>query len=1149
MRVSNGEPVFAPTDLANFLACRHKTALDLLVALGRMAKPTWVDPFAEILRRRGDEHERQYVDTLRHDGLQVVDLAKAAGDRTTQTLEAMRAGADVIVQAAVGTGAWLGYADVLRKVPVPSPALGGWSYEVQDTKLTRETRGGTILQLCVYTDLVGSLQWLVPEQFHVVTPIAAQSYRFDDFGAFYRQTRQRFAAFVEQHAGVETPSTYPEPVEHCAVCRWASRCNAQRRGDDHLSLVAGLGQRHADELRGQGVATLAALSELSTPIPFKPSRGAVDTYEKLRHQALLQARQRASGQPTFETLPIVPEFGLTRLPEPRPGDLFLDLEGDPFARPVTTGASGEGAQEYLFGLGRVEADGAFTYRARWAFTDEEERRAFDEVMGDIMDALAADPSIHIYHYAPYESSAFKRLMGRHVIREADVDRLLRGGRFVDLFAVVRHALRAGVESYSIKSLEPFYAFTREVTLEDAGHPRRLVEFALETDDLSIVTPDVRAMVEGYNRDDCRSVYELRRWLETLRQQQIDAGQEIQRPPLEPDAPSEDVSARQQRVDELRARLVVGVPPERGDRTAEEHARWLLAFLLDWHYREEKVAWWEYFRLRDLSDEDLLDEPTAVAGLEFLSQVDVVKNKKTGKPTGSVVDRYGYPPQECEIRERDTLKLRDDKTFGNVQAIDRVARTLDVKKGPSMADVHPLSAFAFDNVNVKVLAEALFGLGQCVAADGLGAAPTVAVDLLMGQSHYPAPNETEAASPAGDYAVAIAGRLGRTHLPIQGPPGAGKTFTGARMICELVAQGKRVGIAATSHKVIRNLLKAVAEWSTKNKQVIKLGHKMTEPGDDGPGIQEFTDNDEACDAIRDGDVHVLGGTAWLWSRDQFTDAVDVLFIDEAGQMSLANALAVSRAAASLVLLGDPQQLQQPQKGSHPDGVDVSALDHILQGHKTMPEERGLFLPTTWRLAPKICDFTSEVFYERRLEPKPGLERQRIVGSSRFDGAGLFVVDAAHHGCRNASDEEAELVAAIVAELLSDSVHWIDEGGKAQPVTRDDILIVAPYNAHVTRLEERLGAIRIGTVDKFQGQEAPIVIYSMATSRAEDAPRGMEFLYSLNRLNVATSRARCISILVASPLLFEPECRGPRQMQLANAVARYRELATDATDLIE
>jgi uncharacterized protein len=272
-------------------------------------------------------------------------------------------------------------------------------------------------------------------------------------------------------------------------------------------------------------------------------------------------------------------------------------------------------------------------------------------------------------------------------------------------------------------------------------------------------------------------------------------------------------------------------------------------------------------------------------------------------------------------------------------------------------------------------------------------------------------------------------------------------------------------------------------------------------------------------------------------------VDLLFVDEAGQMSLANVLAVSRAAGSIVLLGDPQQLEQPKKGSHPEGAEASALQHALGVHKTIPEECGIFLPTTWRLAPSICSFTSELFYEGRLSSKAGLERQRLAGGGQFDRSGLWVVDVAHDGNRNSSAEEIDVVAGLVHELTATGVRWVNEDGLEEQMAGRHILVVAPYNAQVSRLAERLEPLgaRVGTVDKFQGQEAPVVIYSMATSRPEDAPRGMEFLYSLNRLNVATSRARCAVILVASPKLFEPECRTTRQMKLANALCRYRELA--------
>jgi predicted RecB family nuclease len=1149
MRHDNGRFSYSPTDLANFVACRHKTTLDRSLAEGRVPRPTWEPPLATVLRARGDAHERRYIDELRTGGLSVVDLSVDRADgrardlMVSATIDAMRAGIDVIVQAPLGAGRWFGYADVLRKVP-GSSAWGDWHYEVHDTKLSRETRGGTILQLCAYTEIVAGIQGRTPDRLHVVTPAAREAYRVATVSAFYRALKQEFDAFVDV-----LPPTYPDPVEHCDVCRWWSVCNARRRQDDHLSFVAGMGRRHRYELEARDVRTLAACAALPVPLEFLPARGSKEVYERLGHQARLQAEQRATGERRYELLAIDPAFGLCRLPEPRPGDLFLDLEGDPYGRPSLATESGATGREYLFGLGRVDERGDFIYEARWAFTDDDERAAFAWVIAEILRAIVSDPEVHVYHYAPYEPTAFKRLMGRYVSCEAEMDQLLRDGRFVDLYAVVRQALRAGVESYSIKQMEPYYGFRRDVDLERAGDERHLVEIALETGDIASITAAVRATVEGYNKDDCRSTCDLRVWLEALRASAIVAGAQIPRP-LRPTADvPERVRDRQRRVDEVRARLLAAMPVLSDEQADDERARQLLAYLLDWQYREDKVAWWEYYRLRDLPPEELADEPAALTGLTYIERADVILHKTTRRPTGSVVDRYAYPFQETDIRRGQTLNIAgDDRAFGTVERVDRVARIVDVKKGPQTANLHPSTVFAHDGVPPDTPARSLARIADRVTG-GDTSVDRAAWDLLSRRPpricgvdlpHVVArPDETMT-----NVAVRLACDLDAGVLPIQGPPGTGKTFTGARMICALVERGGRVGVTGTSHKVIRNLLDAAAAAAADLGLTVRIGQKIGEHDDDESGsIVTFRANQTAYAALQHREIDVLGGTAWLWSDEALAGAVDVLFVDEAGQMSLANTVAAAPAARSLVLLGDPQQLEQPQKGSHPDGVGVSALQHVLGRDETMPADRGIFLPTTWRLAPAVCAFTSELFYEGKLASRAGLEHQVIAGSRSWDGAGLRLVEVVHAGCRNVSDQEAAVVVRVVEDLLAPGVTWTNASGDAAPLTSRDILVVAPYNAHVVRLQERLDGlgVRVGTVDRFQGQEAPVVIYSMATSHPADAPRGMEFLYSLNRLNVATSRARCLCILVASPQLFEPDCHTPRQMRLANALCRYRELA--------
>jgi uncharacterized protein len=720
-----------------------------------------------------------------------------------------------------------------------------------------------------------------------------------------------------------------------------------------------------------------------------------------------------------------------------------------------------------------------------------ERCIFEQFIDRVIARRKTYPELHIYHYSPYEPVALKRLMGRYATREDELDRMLRAGMLVDLHSIVKQSMRASVEKYSLKDLEIFFGFARETDLRDARLALQAMERGLELNDIDSIPAAARTAVASYNREDCLSTLHLRNWLEDLRP----AGP---RPPLDPGDPSVAVDEKRQRVLALMARLQDGDP-----------ARWLLSYMLEFHRREEKAPWWEYFRLRSLNDEELLEERAAISGLTFLKQVG-------GKDTHPI-HRYQFPPQETQIRRRDELETSND-SCGKVVEIDPAARTIDIKKTGAMANIHPTSVFSHTVITGGAVAESLFRLGSWFADNGINATAGkyhAARDLLL--------------------------RLPRTDhvLPIQGPPGSGKTYTGARMICDCLKKGEKVGITAVSHKVIRKLLEETLKAANFTLRAIeKVNEKSKEPH---LFIKETKENDAVLEALQSGDARLAAGTAWLWAREEFADSIDILFVDEAGQMSLADVLAVSQAAKRIVLLGDPQQLEQPLQGTHPPGVAVSALQHILGDAETMPPERGRFLAETWRLSPAICNFTSELFYEGRLESHAGCELQKLEGPTRFAGSGLWFVPVEHEGNQSRSKEETDVVADVVADLLQPNVTWIDAKGEPHPLTAADILIVSPYNAQVFDIADRLPTIKAGTVDKFQGQEAPVVIYSMATSSPEDAPRGMEFLYSMNRFNVATSRARCVVILVGNPRLFEPECQTPRQMKLANVLCRYLEMA--------
>ena len=578
MRITDGQVRFGAGDLVNHLACRYLTELNTQMAEGVLAAPGDRDTMLDLLQQRGLAHEEGYVQHLEESGCQITRIDGVGLSQTTvdATLEAMRSGSEVIVQAALTEGAWGGRADVLRRVDVPSD-LGDWSYEVIDTKLARETKCGAILQLSLYSDLVRAIQGKLPEFMYVVAPwtgFEPQAYRTGDYSAYCRLIRSWLESAVTEDGQV---ANYPDPRQHCDICRWSRSCDARRRADDHLSLVAGISNLQMDELRVRSVDTTAILASEPLPLSWRPNRGAAASYERVREQARVQVEGRTRGQPVYETLELEDGVGLSMLPEPSHGDVFFDIEGDPFVGP--------GGLEYLFGYVAADDTGEQRYTGLWGLSPEKEKRNFEVLVDWLMARWANHPGMHVYHFAPYEPSALKRLMGRYGTREDEVDQMLRAKLFVDLYRVVRGALRASVESYSIKELEKLFDFRREVDLRDANPALYGLAVPLELGDPDSIAAGHKETVEGYNRDDCFSTLHLRDWLEEIRSALVDDGKEILRPdPSDPQA-SESLTERQEMIAELASRIAGDVPVSEEDRDGEQQARWVLANILDWHRRE------------------------------------------------------------------------------------------------------------------------------------------------------------------------------------------------------------------------------------------------------------------------------------------------------------------------------------------------------------------------------------------------------------------------------------------------------------------------------------------------------------------------------------------------------------------------------------
>jgi uncharacterized protein len=819
--------------------------------------------------------------------------------------------------------------------------------------------------------------------------------------------------------------------------------------------------------------------------------------------------------------------------------MFVDLEGDRFV--------GEHGLRYLFGFAAQTAGGELHYEKRWALDQAAEKAGFEWLVDEIMLRREADPRMHVYHFAAYEPTAFKDLMGLHSTREDAIDRMLRAGILVDLHLAFKQALRASVEEYSLKKIEVFYGFTRNIPPDESRAAMRFVEHGLELRRLGAAIPDkFRGALEGYNAEDCFSTARLRDWLEEERKKLIADGTSVPRFCDRDEKGSEDVEEQQTRVEQLVGDLTNDIPEERDKRTSEQQARWLLAQLLDWHRRDAKPKAWRYFDLRGMEDADLMEEKDAVSGLVF--------EKAITLDDGLMADRYSFPNQETSVRSDDRKEAHHrDRKIGTVAAMDPIARTIDIKKAANASGLHPTSIFIKEPYRkAKAQQDSLYRLGSWVRDNGIvGGGPWQSVRrFLFREPPELSSSERLKVSTTEEFSDELARIVAALHfsvLAVQGPPGSGKTRSAALAIDELVAKRKmRIGVTALTHNVIRHLLENIGVLGSGRVRCMHKADKKYDGANEG--IEVTTTNKTAEQAIKQGSVDVLGGTAFLWSREEFANSVDVLFVDEASQVSLADVLAISQAAKSVVLIGDPQQLARPGDACHPDGAELSGLGHILKDPdlgmlKTMPESLGLFIGQTRRLHPKICDFTSATFYESRLLAHGMTRNQVIEGHPWLAGAGLWFVPVMHEGNRNSSAEEVEVIKQIVASLRRPDVKWFRDIGRGRSLKPEDILVVAPYNAQVSDLAAALPEMKIGTVDKFQGQEAPVVIYSLTTSSPEEAPRGMEFLYSLNRLNVATSRAMTAVIVVGSPRLFEPECRTPRQMQLANGLCAYKEMAIE------
>ncbi len=1120
------ERLLTPSKITAWLDCAHFLTLKHEVEAGtRTVDHSPFGEMAQMLLDKGLEHEQAVLARYRAEGLSVFEVPERVNNESFQHWvdrvgDVLAEGHDVVFQMPFVHEGIRGIADFLRRVD--DAEAGTFTYEPVDAKLARNAaKPGHVLQLCFYAEAIEAATGRLPERLHIELGSGrVETVRVADVLAYWRRLRGQLAKLLA--AGVEV-DTRPKPCDHCQFCEFELVCEADWRAADSLVHVAGV--RNADRLTLQQdrVTTIAALAELDREVAgLDPAR--LDT---LVRQARLQvqARNAPDEKPPFELLaapsdtdhdPLVDDLdapdpiGFAALPAPDDGDIFLDFEGHPFWH-------ADAELFFLFGLIERSPEGVWEFSSFWAHDKAEEAIATKALIDHLAARRAHFPDMHVYHYNHTERSSLERLVKEHGVAELALEQLITTGQFVDLLPIVRGAMQVGVEGYGLKHIERLTDYERGHEIDRGSGA--VVEYQRWMASRDQVGLD---RISAYNEDDVRATRELRDWLVTQRPPEVPWRAAV----LGRDEPDVELDAR---IEALHAF---------GPDTVEH----LTGDLLGYWRRERQVVNADAYRLSIADEADQFESLSAIARLTFRGfEPQLLKG---GKPAKWPWARFRFPPQpiDPDIKKGSELIVavnEQEWVFFKVAAIDTAAGELAVTwdgKAEEQA-VHPSSLVHYKWFHETAKLNALEELADEMLA---GRADRVGHAILRRDLPVFEPGR----GPGGGVFVgdvdAICGwatGLDRSSVPIQGPPGTGKTFTGAHMIRTLVRAGMRVGVTAMSHATIDNVMQAVVDRFEAEGDSEKL--RAVRKAKDGTvaGVKYVDDNRN----VAEGDFNVIAGTTWLFASQVMRDnPVDVLVVDEAGQLGLADTVAATVSATNVILLGDPQQLPQVSKASHPGGAGASALEHLLGDELTVPADRGVLLETTWRMHPDVCEFISEVMYGGKLH-----SHESCVGQSAAGQTGLRWLRAEHKGRSTESPEESAIVVAKVEELLAQP--WTDQHGVTRPLTVADFMVVAPYNDQRRCIEATMRAnratrgVEVGTVDKFQGQEAAVVLFSMTTSSAEFMPRTADFLFSKNRLNVAISRARCLAYLVCTDELLDTRARDVEEMALISALCSFVERA--------
>lgn len=1070
-----------PSELITFLDSPYAAWYDRACKIDKEKFLPFKDPkdsLSALLQNKGHEFEAKILEDFQM-------LSKnITRDRSFEEVKLdIQNGVEVIYQGKLETEHFYGTADFIVRIE-------DGSYEIYDSKLSKTVKPYMILQLCIYSEAIQSIQGKMPERLHLITGTGVvENFRLEEYYGYFKTIEKDFVRFLNNF-DINSP---PRACDYQNYGNWSEKAQSELLLEDNLKLIATLTVNQRKKLNSAGILTTKDFREKS--IDPKNVKLSEAVYERLKIQAQLQFESQNLSKPKFLISKNI------ELPPPTLEDLFFDMEGYPLY--------GKNGLEYLFGV--TDTKGIFY--DFWAHNEEEEKKAFENFIDFAFKKYKRNPKMHIYHYASYEVTAMRKLSTMYATKEYEVDTLLKFQVFVDLYKVVKKSLIVGGENYSIKTIEKCYRPKRQTEVATAGDS--VIAYAEWLASGESKNPHESPKLQAiylYNKDDCASTKELFDWLIEIGSKE----NKITTPNLE--VQIEFNTEEHSRAQELRKKYLM--PNE----TDEVYIN--LAYLLDFNRRKDKPLWWRFFDRYDLELDEMQDDTSFISEAHFKNKAD---------------DLYLYhfdPREETKIKPGDEVIDLNDHKY-KVMEIDTVKGLLalkhtSAKKDPAFSPSQTLTLMAHSYFNTKTIDERIekFFLDYKAAPLKHMAlrdffkrnTPRLKIkkDPLINPKN---PDRLE-------EALIVVKNMDSTTLCIQGPPGTGKTYTAKNLIAMLVRSGKKVALMSNSHKAIDHLLiESMSELSIGNDQnirALRINRDKVEYADDRILLTGTLPAPKKLEQYS-----IIAGTVFALSKFD-EEYFDYLFIDEAGQVALANLISAGIAAKNIVLMGDQQQLSQPIEGSHPYRTGESILDYYLDGAKTIDDKLGLFLNRTYRMHDKITKPISECVYESKLVNDPDCNNRILINT---DKAGIKFIEVNHTGNSQGSFEEVEVIKTLISDLLNSK--FTDKKGQNQGnLTTKDILIVAPYNLQVNNLKSALHPLfgeelQIGTVDKFQGQEAMVVILSMTASSEEDiSARGIDFLFSLNRLNVAITRAKAMAYIVGSSELKEVRGRDLSKMRMLN-----------------